>query len=56
MENLISINLKLSHSINQAQEAILVLSKQIRILKAQMSSKKSATEKPATEKGKYTKN
>ena len=54
MENLTSINLTLSQSINQAQETILVLSKQLQELQAQTNSKKLATEKPATDKKKFS--
>ena len=53
MSNLTSINLKLSQSITQAQETILVLSKHIQALQAHTNSKKPATEKPATDNKQY---
>ena len=50
MANLRSIDLKLSQSLTQVKEAILVFSKQPQALQAQMNSKKTVTEKPATDK------
>ena len=52
MENLTIINLALYQRLNQAQEEMLLLSKQMQTLQAQMNSKKPATEKTATEKKK----
>ena len=49
MANLKSINLKLSQSLTQAQEPVLVLSKQLQELQAHTNAKKPATEKPATD-------
>ena len=50
MSNLTRINLIISQSLTQTQEAILVLSGQLQTLQAQINSKKPATEKPETEK------
>ena len=50
MVNLTRINLTLSQSLNQAQETILVPSKQLKSLKANINAKKTATEIPATDK------
>ena len=49
MSNHTRINLTLSQSLTQAQEAILLLFEQLQTLQAHMNSKKSVTEKPATE-------
>ena len=48
--NLTSINLTLYQSLTQAQEAILVLYKQLQALQAQKNAKRPATEKPVTDK------
>ena len=56
MENLISINLKISQSLTQSQEAILVHSKQLQTIQAQMNSNKQATEKPETHENKSINN
>ena len=45
MENLAIINLTLSQSLTQAQETILVPSKQLQTLQAQMNSKEPMTKK-----------
>ena len=46
MANLASINLTLSQSLTQAQETILVISKQLQALHAQSKAKKTSTKKP----------
>ena len=50
MANLTSINLTLSQSLTQAQETILVLSKQLQALQSQSKAKKPSTKKPVFEK------
>ena len=50
MANLISINLTLSKSLTQAQETILVISKQLPALKFQTKTKKPATNKTVLDK------
>ena len=50
MANLTRINLTLSHSLTQALETILVLSKQLHALKDQAKSKTPTTEIPVMEK------
>ena len=44
MENLTSINITLSHILNQSQETILVLYKHLQALQAQTKYKKPETE------------
>ena len=50
MVNLTSINLTLSQSLTQAQDTILVLSKQLQALQVHTNAKIPETEKPATDK------
>ena len=50
MSNLTSINLTLSQSLTQAQETILVLSKQLQALKFQTKSKTPTTKRTALDK------
>ena len=50
MSNLASINLKLSQSLTQAQETILVLSKKLQALQVQTKTKTPATERTALDK------
>ena len=52
MENLTTISLILSHSLTQAQESILALSKNLNTLQSQMNTKKPKTGKPSTYKKK----
>ena len=47
MANLTSINLKLSQSLTQAQETILVLSKQLQALQVHTKAKKPSTNRTA---------
>ena len=47
MANLIRIKLTLSHSLTQAQETILVLSKQLQALQVHIKTKKPATKRTA---------
>ena len=54
MKNLTSINMTLSHSLNQEQEKSLVLSKKIQALQTHTNPKIPATEKPATHNKQYT--
>ena len=46
MANLNSVNLTLSQSLTQAQETVLVLSKQLQALQDQSNSKKPTTDQP----------
>ena len=50
MANLISINLTLSHSLTQAQEKILVLSKKVQALQVQKKTKTPSTKITAIDK------
>ena len=50
MSNLTSINLTLSWSLTEAQETMLVLSKQLQVLQSQSKAKKPTTNKLAMEK------
>ena len=50
IKNLKNINLTLYHSLTQAQEIVLVLSKQLQALQTKTNYKKPETEKPATDK------
>ena len=52
MENLTSINLTLSQNLDQAQEAILALYKQMHAIQTHMNNKKTTTEKPVTDNNK----
>ena len=56
MSSLTSIYMKISQHLNQAQEAVLVLPKQLQTLRAHMKSNKPVSVKSSTYNKKYLNN